>query len=43
MTISGDQLLCKLTIAILEAVVHYRALCAFSDSLQEEHGDVVGG
>jgi Kyakuja-Dileera-Zisupton transposase len=41
-TISGDQLLRKLTVAVPEAVVHHRALCAFSEGLREEHGDVVG-
>lgn len=31
--ILGDQLLRKLTIAVPEAVVHHRALCAFSEGL----------
>jgi hypothetical protein len=38
---TGDQLLRKLTLAIPDAIVHHRALSAFTDGLRLEHGDIV--
>jgi hypothetical protein len=37
----GAQLLRKLTLAIPEAIVHHRALQAFTEGLRLQHGDVV--
>jgi hypothetical protein len=30
-----------LTLAIPEAVIHHRASCAFSEGMQEEHGNLL--
>ena len=38
---AGDQLLRKLTLAIPEAIVHHRALSAFTDGMRLEHGNIV--
>jgi hypothetical protein len=41
MYITGDHLLRKLTLAIPEAIVHHRALSAFTDGMRLDHGDIV--
>ena len=38
---TGSQLLRKMALAIPDAIVHHRALSAFTDGMRLEHGDII--